>query len=261
MVMERVFIMNLRNTEKNSLKKYVLVTGASRGIGRSTALLFAENGYHVFLNCYRSGDALESVKAEIDSSGYGSCEIVMGDVGNPRDVGRMFEKINETCGRLNVLVNNAGISHIGLLSDMSDGEWDAVLRTNLSSVFYCCRAAIPGMVSEKRGRIINVSSMWGVSGASCEAAYSASKAGVCGLTRALAKELAPSNIQVNALACGVIDTAMNNQLDEEERKALAYEIPAGRFGSPEEIAKVIWDMANAPEYMTGQIIGVDGGYL
>ena len=128
-------------------------------------------------------------------------------------------------------------------------------------MFYCCRAAIPAMASEKRGRIINVSSMWGVSGASCEAAYSASKSGVNGLTRALAKELAPSNIQVNALAPGVIDTVMNGQLNEEERQNLAYEIPMGRFGSPDEVAKVIWDLANAPEYLTGQIIGIDGGYL
>lgn len=243
------------------MRKCVLVTGASRGIGRSTALFFAENGYHVFLNCCRSAHEIEKVNAEIDSAGMGSCEIVMGDVGNPDDVRGMFERIGKTCGRLDVLVNNAGISHIGLLSKMSDGEWERVIQTNLSSVFYCCRAAIPGMVAEKRGRIINVSSMWGVSGASCEAAYSASKAGVCGLTRALAKELAPSNIQVNAIACGVIDTVMNGQLDEEERQALEYDIPAGRFGTPQEIARIIWDMANAPEYMTGQVIGVDGGYL
>ena len=144
---------------------------------------------------------------------------------------------------------------------MSDGEWQRIMQTNLSSVFYCCRAAIPGMVAVKRGRIINVSSMWGVSGASCETAYSASKAGVGGLTRALAKELAPSSIQVNAVACGVVDTAMNGQLNEEEKQALAYDIPMGRFCTPGEIAKVIWDMANAPEYMTGQVIGVDGGYL
>lgn len=243
------------------MRKCVLVTGASRGIGRSTALFFAENRYHVFLNCCRSADELEKVKEEIDSAGMGSCEIVMGDVGNPDDVRGMFERIGKTCGRLDVLVNNAGISHIGLLSEMSDGEWERVMQTNLSSVFYCCRAAIPEMVAEKRGRIINVSSMWGVSGASCEAAYSASKAGVCGLTRALAKELAPSNIQVNAIACGVIDTVMNGQLDEEERQALEYDIPAGRFGTPQEVARIIWDMANAPEYMTGQVIGVDGGYL
>lgn len=243
------------------MKKYVLITGASRGIGRSSALLFAKNNYHVFLNCRSSADELTQVKETIDRIEGASCDIVMGDAGNPKEVRKIFKKIETVCGRLDVLVNNAGISHIGLLSDMSDDEWDAVIQTNLSSVFYCCRAAIPKMVSEKRGRIINVSSMWGVSGASMEAAYSASKSGVNGLTRALAKELAPSNIQVNAIACGVIDTVMNNQLSESEKKALEYDIPMGRFGSPAEIAKVIWDLANAPEYMTGQIIGVDGGYL
>lgn len=243
------------------MKKYVLVTGASRGIGRSTALLFAKNDYHVFLNCCRSAQKLETVKKEIDSMKKGSCELVIGDVGNPEDVRKMFGIIGRQCKRLDVLVNNAGISHIGLLSDMSDDEWNSVIQTNLSSVFYCCRAAIPAMVAKKQGRIINVSSMWGISGASCEAAYSASKSGVNGLTRALAKELAPSNIQVNAVACGVIDTVMNGQLNEEERRSLEYDIPMGRFGAPDEAAKVIWDLANAPEYMTGQIIGVDGGYL
>ena len=243
------------------MRKCILITGASRGIGRSIALHFAKNNYHVFLNCRKSIDELEDVRMQIDSMKTGSCEIVMGDAGNPKDVRRIFDKIRGTYGRLDVLVNNAGISHIGLLSDMSDEEWDNVIRTNLSSVFYCCRAAIPAMVSEKRGRIINVSSMWGVSGASCEAAYSASKSGVNGLTRALAKELAPSNIQVNALAPGVIDTVMNGQLNEEERQNLAYYIPMGRFGSTDEVAKVIWDLANAPEYLTGQIIGIDGGYL
>lgn len=243
------------------MKKYILVTGASRGIGKSTALLFAKNDYHVFLNCFRSEQKLETVKKEIDSMRKGTCEFVIGDVGNPEDVRKMFGIIGRKCKRLDVLVNNAGVSHIGLLSDMSDDEWGSVIQTNLSSVFYCCRAAIPAMVAKKQGRIINVSSMWGISGASCEAAYSASKSGVNGLTRALAKELAPSNIQVNAVACGVIDTVMNGQLSEEERRSLEYDIPMGRFGSPDEAAKVIWDLANAPEYMTGQIIGVDGGYL
>ena len=160
-----------------------------------------------------------------------------------------------------MLVNNAGISYIGLLTDMSDEEWRHVIDTNLTSVFYCCRAAIPPMVTRKSGRIINISSMWGTAGASCEAAYSASKSGVHGLTRALAKELAPSHISVNAVACGVVDTVMNAQLDAGERLQLTEEIPAGRFASPREIAEIIWQTANAPEYMTGQIIGVDGGYL
>lgn len=162
---------------------------------------------------------------------------------------------------LDVLINNAGVSYIGLLTDMSNSEWEHIIQTNLSSVFYCCRHAIPPMVARKSGKIINVSSMWGTSGASCEAAYSASKAGVNGLTKALAKELAPSNIQVNAVACGVIDTAMNQRLTIEERKDLEEEIPMGRFGTTDEVASIIWDIANASPYMTGQVIGIDGGYL
>lgn len=243
------------------MKKYILITGASRGIGKSTALLFAKNGWHIFLNCNKSIKELEKVKQEIDALNIGSCSLVPGNVGDPEEVKIIFKKIYETCHHLDVLLNNAGVAHIGLLSDMSDEEWNCVISTNLSSVFYCCREAIPPMVSEKCGRIINVSSMWGISGASCEVAYSASKAGVNGLTRALAKELAPSNIQVNAISCGVIATVMNGQLNEEERKALEFDIPMGRFGDSCEVAKLIWDIANAPSYMTGQVIGIDGGYL
>lgn len=154
-----------------------------------------------------------------------------------------------------------GFPHIGLLMDMTDEDWNKVLSSNLSSVFYCCRAAIPPMLSHGSGRIINISSMWGVNGASCEAAYSASKAGVGGLTQALAKELARSKIPVNALACGVIDTEMNKQLDEAERAELAEDIPAGRFATPEEVAEMVWKLICAPEYLTGQIITFDGGYL
>ncbi len=241
-------------------KKYVLITGASRGIGKSAALLFAENGYHVFLNCNTSVKDLKNVKVQIDAGGRGSCTLVPGNVGDPDDVRRIFREISHTCACLDVLVNNAGTAHIGLLMDMGDNAWRNVMDTNLSSVFYCCREAVPAMISRKRGRIINVSSMWGVAGASCEAAYSASKAGVNGLTRALAKELAPSNIQVNAIAYGVIDTAMNRQLNEEERQMLQDEIPAGRFSTPEEAAEMIWNIANAPSYLTGQVIGFDGGY-
>ncbi|XCP84728.1 3-oxoacyl-ACP reductase FabG [Roseburia hominis] len=243
-------------------KKTVLVTGASRGIGKACALLFAEKGYHVFLNCRTSRKEVEAVKAKIENNiPYGSCEIVMGDIGNPNDVRKIFGTIHLTCQGLDVLINNAGIAYMGLLSDMTDEEWNRMLQTNLSSVFYCCREAIPHMVSVKRGRIINISSMWGTVGASCEAAYSAAKSGIHGLTRALAKELAPSNIQVNAVACGVIDTTMNDLLDAEEKAALADEIPAGRFGTPEEVAHLVWDMANAPAYVTGQIVGIDGGYI
>ena len=241
-------------------RKKVLVTGSSRGIGRACALAFAQAGYHVFINCRNSLDRLNALEREILNLG-GTCTKVPGDVGNPDEVRRIFRVISEAGASpatddpgvpggldipdgLDVLVNNAGISHFGLLSDMSDEEWRTVMDTN-----------------RKQGRIINISSMWGVAGASCEAAYSASKAGLNGLTQALAKELAPSNVQVNAIASGVIDTEMNARLDEEERNALREEIPAGRFGTPEEAAKLALMLAEAPGYLTGQIIRMDGGLI
>ena len=242
-------------------KKSVLVTGSSRGIGRAIALTFAQNGYHVFINCHQSMDELSTLLKEIQAIPEASCEMLVGDVGNPETVTKMFAKIDEVCDSLDILVNNAGISHIGLLSDMTDAEWNRILQTNLSSAFYCSRAAIHGMVSKKAGKIINISSMWGTSGASCEAAYSATKAGIHGLTKALAKELAPSNIQVNAIACGAIDTNMNSQLSEEEKEMLITEIPVGRFGTPQEVADFVLQLANSPTYLTGQIIGLDGGYI
>ena len=162
---------------------------------------------------------------------------------------------------LNILINNAGIAWFGLLTDMTDNDWDKILATNLSSVFYCSRAAIPYMVSKKCGKILNISSMWGTVGASCEVAYSATKSGIHGLTRALAKELAPSNIQVNAIACGVIDTEMNGRLNEEERQDLMDEIPSGRFADPKEVAELALKLTDTPAYMTGQIIGIDGGFI
>ena len=243
------------------MKKNVLITGASRGIGKSTALLFAAKGYHVFLNCSSSLEQLNEVASMINEIPGATCTLVPGNVSDPKSVHDLYQKIFEECTHLDILINNAGVAHIGLLHEMTDEEWNHIIQTNLSSVFYCCREAIPGMIHQKEGRIINISSMWGTSGASCESAYSASKSGVNGLTRALAKELAPSNIQVNAIAFGVIDTQMNNQLDQEERTALAYDIPAGRFATPEEAAQMILTVAESPAYMTGQVIGFDGGYL
>ncbi len=241
-------------------QKTVLITGSSSGIGRACALAFAKAGYHVFINCKKSVEKLKEVEKEILSLG-GSCTMLPGDVSEPDVVLSMFHQIRAFCGGLDVLVNNAGIAHFGLLSDMSDEEWRSVMDTNLSSAFYCCREALPYMVSQKQGKIINISSMWGTCGASCEVAYSASKSGLHGLTRALAKELAPSNIQVNAIACGAIDTEMNARLNADERRSLEDEIPAGRFGAPEEIAQFTLSLAGAPGYLTGQVIGMDGGYI
>nr|WP_294493160.1 3-oxoacyl-ACP reductase FabG [uncultured Mediterraneibacter sp.] len=241
-------------------EKYVLVTGSSRGIGRACALAFTKSGYHVFINCKSSLDELRSTEAEILSAG-GNCTLLPGDVSDPGAVRSMFRQIASYCGGLDVLVNNAGCAWFGLLSDMTDEEWRHIIDTDLSSVFYCCRAAIPHMVSRKSGRIINISSMWGTAGASCEAAYSAAKAGIHGLTKALAKELAPSNIQVNALACGAIDTQMNARLDARERASLEEAIPAGRYGTPREAAEAVLQLAESPSYLTGQIIGLDGGMI
>lgn len=241
-------------------KKYVLITGSSRGIGRACAVAFAKNGYHVFINCKNSVEQLAETEHEILASG-GGCTALPGDVSDPDVVRSIFCKIKKVCQGVDVLVNNAGISHFGLLSDLSDSEWKNLIDTNLSSAFYCCREAIPHMVSEKCGKIINISSMWGTAGASCEAAYSASKSGLHGLTKALAKELAPSGISVNAVACGVIDTDMNSRLNEEEKNMLCKEIPAGRFGTCEEVARTVLALAESPAYLTAQIIGIDGGFL
>ena len=241
-------------------QKTVFITGASRGIGAACARRFAKAGYHVFIHCKQSVGILHDLRDELRENG-GSCDALIGDVGDPDQVEAMFSTIRQTVGGLDVLVNNAGIAWLGLLTDMTNADWDRMLGTNLSSAFYCSRAAIPYMVSQKQGRIINISSMWGRTGASCEAAYSAAKAGLNGLTMALAKELAPSNIQVNAVACGVIDTDMNGCLSEEDKYSLQEEIPAGRFGTPEETADLVFDLAENHPYMTGQILGFDGGFI
>ena len=241
-------------------QKTVFITGASRGIGAACARRFAKAGYHVLINCKQSVGILHDLRDELRENG-GSCDALIGDVGDPDQVEAMFSTIRQTVGGLDVLVNNAGIAWLGLLTDMTNADWDRMIGTNLSSAFYCSRASIPYMVSKKQGRIINISSMWGRTGASCEAAYSAAKAGLNGLTMALAKELAPSNIQVNAVACGVIDTDMNGCLSEEDKYSLQEEIPAGRFGTPEETADLVFDLAENHPYMTGQILGFDGGFI
>lgn len=241
--------------------KTALITGASRGIGRATALTLAENGYHLILNCRQNASLLEDLKSFIEMRYPVTCMAYVGDLGDYHEVFGLFEEIQQRYHSLDVLVNNAGISHVGLLTDLSPDEWDRLLQTNLSSAFYTCKCAIPMMLEKKCGKIINISSVWGVAGASCEAAYSATKGGLNALTKALAKELAPSNIQVNAIACGYIETDMNCFLSQEEKEMLLEEIPAGRFGRPEEVAKLILDLCTENEYLTGQIIQLDGGWV
>lgn len=246
--------------KKTSSQKTVLVTGSSRGIGRAIALAFAGAGYRVVLNCRNSKEKMEAVKAEIEALGA-ECLAVQADVGNPSDCVRMFEEIKAAFGDVDVLVNNAGISKIGLLQDLSYEEWNEIVAVNLSSAFYCCKLAIPGMVRRQSGRILNISSVWGVCGASCEAAYSATKGGMNTMTQALAKELAPSGISVNAIACGAVDTEMNQFLDSDDRAALLEEIPAGRMASAREIAMLALQLAEGPLYLTGQVIRMDGGWI
>lgn len=233
-----------------------LITGASRGIGMDAAKAFAAEGYDLFLTCRSSIDALQKLADQLRADHSVSCTAVQADMGCREDVDRLFERIRS----LDVLVNNAGISHIGLLTDMTEEQWHRVLAVNLDSCFYTCRAAIPLMLKNHRGRILNISSVWGCRGASMEVAYSASKGGVNAFTKALAKELAPSNIQVNAIAFGAIDTAMNHCLSKEDLEDLRAEIPADRLGSTREAAQLILQLANAPDYMTGQIIAMDGGW-
>jgi len=240
----------------DNTKKHALITGASRGIGKAAAEAFAKAGYHLTLVSSNSVDALNTLAEELQSKYLISCLPLQADMGAEKDAAHIFASIDS----LDVLVNNAGISHIGLLTDMTAEEWHRVMAVNLDSCFYACRAAVPMMLRRHSGKIINVSSVWGAQGASMEVAYSASKGGMNAFTKALAKELAPSNIQVNAIACGVIDTAMNGHLTPEELNALREEIPADRLGSPAEAAELILQIAHSPAYMTGQIITMDGGW-
>lgn len=241
----------------NTLEKTILITGASRGIGRAIAKSCAPYFDTMLLTCQKSETELLSLKEELENAHPITCIPFIGDIGDPAFVSSIFDGITQ----IDALINNAGISHIGLLSDMSIEEWHNIMNTNLNAVFYASRLAVPLMVSQKKGRIINISSIWGNAGASMEVAYSTSKGGINSFTKALAKELAPSNIQVNAIACGVIDTDMNNCFSEEERNMIIDEIPADRMGTPEEVAKMVLSLLDAPAYLTGQIITLDGGYL
>ena len=234
----------------------VLITGASRGIGKAIADAFATASYELILTCSKTLDDLTLFATELSEKYHVPCRAVQADMGNAEDVAKLFSDIQS----LDVLVNNAGISYVGLLSDMSVEEWQRVMDVNLNSCFYTSKYAIPLMLQKHAGRIINISSVWGNVGASMEVAYSASKGGINAFTKALAKELAPSNIQVNAIACGVIDTSMNSCFTEEDMAALTAEIPADRIGKPEEVAQLALQLAQAPAYMTGQIITIDGGW-
>ena len=239
-----------------STKRTILITGASRGIGRAIAYTAAPHFERMIIICKNSFEMLLDLKQELEKEYPIECMAYVGDMGDYAFVESVFSGLD----RIDAVVNNAGISYIGLLSDMTPDEWNHVMNTNLNSVFYTSKLAIPLMLSRKEGRIINISSIWGNAGASMEVAYSTSKGGINSFTKALAKELAPSKITVNAIACGLIDTQMNQCFSKEELKSVIEEIPCDRMGSPKEIGDLCLMLANSPTYLTGQIITIDGGW-
>ena len=240
------------------MKDIVLITGASSGIGRETALKYAKNEHPVIIICKNNHSALMDLEREILEMG-GRVLSYVKDISQFNEVSEMFRELETQNMIPDILINNAGISYVGLLQDMSPEEWRSVIDTNLTSAFNCSKCAIPYMLKKHSGRIVNISSMWGNVGASCEVAYSASKGGINTFTKALAKELAPSGIAVNAIAFGMVDTRMNAFLDEEEKASLIEEIPAGRILSPQESADIIYSVSMMNSYVTGQIITADGG--
>lgn len=239
--------------------KNVLVTGASGGIGRAIALELARRGWSVALQYRRNQQAAEELEREILRLG-GSGKAYQADLTDEAQVEDLFAAAERDLGFLEGLVNNAGSAWKGLFTDMTLADWHGVMDADLTSVFLCCRRALPSMIRQKRGSIVNVSSMWGQVGASCEAAYSAAKAGVIGLTKALAKEEGPSGVRVNCLAPGVIDTPMNGDLSQEDLDALREETPLERIGTPEETAKAAAFLLEQ-EFLTGQVLGLNGGLV
>ncbi len=239
------------------MRKKVLITGGPRGIGEAAAKVLAGEGYDLFLVCKNSEEKIKKLADALEQTHGISCQTAICDVSDSAQVETMIRQ----AGEIHVLINNAAISYVGLLTDMTLDQWQQMINTNLNSLFYLCRLVVPQMVRRREGKIINVSSVWGNVGASMEVAYSTAKGGVNSFTRALAKELAPSNVQVNAVAFGVIDTDMNVCFSKEDMEALRAEIPADRIGTAMEAGEMIRQIINAPSYMTGQIITMDGGWM
>ena len=239
-------------------RKVVFITGSAKGIGKGIATEFAKKGYIVILNCKNSVNRMMETAKELES--YTDVMTIQCDVSNYTEAKKAVDSIIEKYGKIDVLVNNAGISYIGLFNTMEPSQWQNVINNNLNTVFNCTHSVLQYMVSNHSCTIINISSMWGQLGASCEAVYSATKGAINSFTKALGKELAISGIKVNAISCGAIDTEMNNFLSEEEREDLEIEIPAGRFGTTEEVAKLALYLASDDSnYINGQILSIDGG--
>lgn len=243
------------------MNKVALITGSSKGIGKAIAINLAKNGYSVVINCKNSIDKLDETFKEIQNITKNVLAIKC-DISNYDDCQNMYNEIIKKFGKIDILVNNAGISYVGLFNEMLPKDWQNILKTNLEGTINISHFAVKDMLKRKSGNIINISSIWGNIGASCEVIYSASKGGINSFTKALAKELAPSNIIVNAISCGAIETEMNDFLSEQEKKDFANEIPLMRFGKPEEVANLcLYLISSKNSYLTGQIINLDGGFL
>ena len=239
------------------MSKRVFITGASRGIGKEVAHAFAKEGCDLYLVCKNNLVPMQEFADSLCNT-YGitaHCYAV--DLADSAALGNFLDTLPE----MDVIINNAGISYVGLLTDMSLFDWNHIINTNLTSTFLVCQKLLPAMICRKSGKIINISSVWGNVGASMEVAYSTTKGGINSFTKALAKEVAPSGIQVNAIACGLIDTDMNACFSKEDLDDVIAEIPADRIGKPEEVATLCLQLVQAPEYLTGQIIALDGGWI
>ena len=238
--------------------KTVIVTGGSRGIGAAIVEELASNNYNIVLNYNNSEQSAKQIQNELQENGI-NIEIFKADVSKRDEVKELIDFTIKKYNNIDVLINNAGIDQIKLFMDTTDEDWKNIIQTNLTSVFYCSQEVLKNMIHNTNGCIINISSIWGITGASCEVAYSASKAAIDGMTKALAKEMGPSNIRINSIAPGFVETDMNKNIPEEEIEEIKNEIPLGRISKPEEITKSIkWLIED--EYVTGQIISVNGGW-
>lgn len=243
------------------MRRSALVTGASRGIGRAVAAVLAREGWAVCVNYLERRDAAESLVRELRAQGRAAMAF-QADVADREAADACVRAASEELGPVELLVNNAGISRQGLFQDLDDAAWDRLLAVNLTGPRNAVLAVLPHMLSEKRGCVVNISSMWGLRGASCEAAYAATKAGVIGLTRSLALELAPSGIRVNCVAPGCVETDMVRVLGEDTRRMLAEETPLGRLGRPEDVAEAVAFLASEKAaFITGQVLAADGGFV
>lgn len=240
------------------MNKTAIVTGGSRGIGAAIVEMLAQGGYNVVINYNKSEEIAKKMKEEFTSKGY-TVETFKADVSKREEVKKLVEFTIEKFKNIDVLINNCGISQTKLFTDITDEDWQNMINTNLNSAFYMCQEVVPNMIHNKKGSIINISSIWGITGASCEVHYSVAKAGVDALSKALAKELGPSGIRVNSIAPGIIDTDMNKHLNEEEIKEIEDEIPLCKIGNVHDIAKCVkWLIED--EYTTGQVISINGGW-